>query len=246
MDNKTQEYTKLDDILTLGEVAEYLKVSKKTVLRLVHADKIPCAKVAGQWRFLRTVIEDWLIGRMRVVPKNDLARLVEEGDIVPLSRMLKEDLISLNIRPGSKREVLERIARPLLKRGVVRDTGTFVSMLLSREEMVSTAVGEGVALPHVRHPEENAEGGPLICVGVCREGTDFDAHDGKPTRLFFLLYTDSEVVHLRVMSKLVALLRSPDTTERIVGARSREEVLSIMLAAESGLSDNSQSKGGNP
>ena len=70
------------EVMTLSEVAAYLRLAERTVLRMVHKEQIPCAKVASQWRFLRSMIDDWLITKMQVVPKNDLARLIEGGEEV--------------------------------------------------------------------------------------------------------------------------------------------------------------------
>jgi excisionase family DNA binding protein len=61
------------DVMTLSEVASYLKVAERTVLRMVHGGEIPCAKVGGQWRFLRTVVDDWLLSRMSLTPSGEMA-----------------------------------------------------------------------------------------------------------------------------------------------------------------------------
>ena len=106
--------------------------------------------------------------------------------------------------------------------------------ICSRENMVSPAVGRGVAIPHVRNPADNRSGGPLICIGICREGTDFDALDNKPTYLFFLVYTDSEVVHLRVMAKLTAIVREEAFLKRIINSRRAEEIVALLIKKEQG------------
>ena len=66
MDTENREQK---EVMTLGEVASYLKVAERTVLRMVHNGEIPCAKVGGQWRFLRTVVDDWLISRITFPPR---------------------------------------------------------------------------------------------------------------------------------------------------------------------------------
>ena len=230
MDIKRQNKTDNSAIMTLTETASYLKVSEKTVMRMIRDKKIPCAKVAGQWRFVRTVLDDWLLKRMNVVPDNNLGVLLRSDNvIVPLSRLLRPEFIIMEIRPGPKRDVLEQLAKPFTAYGIVDDIHAFVRRLCRREGMVSTAIGRGIAIPHVRNPADNPSGGPLLCMGICREGTDFESFDGKPTRLFFLVYTDSEVVHLRVMGKLTGLLHSEETVERIIYASGPHEVLSMVV-----------------
>jgi PTS system nitrogen regulatory IIA component len=221
------------EVMTLAEVAGYLRLAEKTVLRMVHKGQIPCAKVASQWRFLRSMIDDWLTAKMRVVPRNDLARLIESTpDVVPLSRLLKPEFILLNVRPGSKETVLRQLVEPLVRAGVLERAQPFLEKLLDRERIVSTAVGKGVAVPHLRNPRENPQGGPILVVGICREGTDFAALDKQKTQLFFLLCTDSEVVHLRVLAKVNRIAARMELMGRLTGTASVEEVLQILIQTD--------------
>lgn len=233
MDKNSQSGTYGDGIMTLGEVASYLRVSEKTVLRMIRDNRIPCAKVAGRWRFIRTVIDDWLLSKMRVMPQNDLGKMVERDyDSVPLSRLIRPDFILLDLKPGTKQEVIEQLAQPFIAHQIVSDKNDFIRRLLGREKMVSTGVGRGIAIPHVRRPGDNRPGGPLLCIGICPDGTDFEALDGKATRLFFLIYTDSEVVHLRVMAKLTAILREDDVVKNIINSKSADEIVALLLQQE--------------
>lgn len=219
--------------MTLAEVAAYLRLAEKTVLRMVHKGQIPCAKVASQWRFLRSMIDDWLIAKMQVLPRNDLARVIESSpDTVPLSRLLKEEYILLNLRPGSKEEVLHQLVEPLVRTGLVEQEQIFLDKLLDRESIVSTAIGRGIAIPHLRNPDENPRGGPNLVVGICREGTDFAALDQGKTHLFFLLCTDSEVVHLRVLAKVNRIAARKETMVQLKEAKSADEVLRVLVRAD--------------
>jgi PTS system nitrogen regulatory IIA component len=221
------------EVMTLPEVAAYLRLAEKTILRMVHRGQIPCAKVASQWRFLRSMIDDWLIAKMQVVPRNDLSRLIESSpEAVPLSRLLRSEHVVPNIRPGTKEEVLRQLMQPLLRSRFIDREQPFLDKLLEREGIVSTAVGRGVAVPHLRNPRENPAGGPVLVVGLCRDGTDFDSPDGEETRLFFLICTDSEVVHLRVLAKVNRIARKAEVMSRLVGAGSPAEVLQVLIAAD--------------
>jgi len=225
-----QNSSQLDEILTLGGIANYLKLSEKTVLRMVHEGKIPCAKIASQWRFVKTVIDDWLISKMRVVPKNDLTRLIKsDSEIVPMSRLLRKDFIIMGIKPGSKKDILSQLIEPLVRSRIVGNRIEFLEKLLYREQMASTAIGKGIAIPHIRNPQENPEGGPYLVIGICKAGADFEAFDKNRTFLFFLLYTDSEVVHLRVMGKLSRLLNDDETVVKLIRAKNKDEVIEIIL-----------------
>ena len=221
------------EVMTLAEVAVYLKLAEKTVLRMVHKGQIPCAKVASQWRFLRPMIDDWLTAKMQVVPKNDLARLIESSpDVVPLSRLLTDELTLLDVKPGTKEQVLRQLIQPLIRTRIIDQEQPFLVKLIERERIVSTAVGRGVAIPHLRNPRENPGGGPVLVVGICRRGTDFDSLDGKKTQVFFLLCTDSEVVHLRVLAKVNRIAGREATLQQLTRAETVEEVLRVLIRAD--------------
>ncbi len=223
----------IEDIMTLAEAAEYLKLSEKTVLKMAQRGEIPAAKIASQWRFRRQVLEDWLTSRMKVIPETDMARVVESGtDLLPISRLISEDYVVMDIRAGSKEEVLSQLIAPLVRNDVISDKEAFLKKLMQREQMASTALGQGVAIPHIRQPQENPAGLPDLVVGICREGTDFEAGDRHRTHLLFLLCTDSEVVHVRIMAKLANILRQPSFVSRLIEARNKDEVVGILIEAD--------------
>lgn len=208
------ELTTHDEVLTLSDAAAYLKLAQRTIHRMISRSEIPCAKVGGQWRFLRSVLDDWLLSRMRVVPQNEVAPLLAgtQGS-VRLSTMLDPACVVDPLSPGDPRTVLRQLARVALASAGSRgssDAATverLVELLLAREKLSSTALGHGVALPHVRRPQDNPVGAPPIVLGVCRSGTAFDAPDGKPVHLLFLVAAQSELVHLRVLKRITLLFR---------------------------------------
>ena len=108
MDNKDPNSleSRGQQIMTLSELAEYLRVAEKSVVRMVKRGDIPGAKVASQWRFVRDVIDDWLMSRMQSIPPSDLTRFLETAERVPLSRLTSPALIAPTLEPGSKQDVL--------------------------------------------------------------------------------------------------------------------------------------------
>ncbi len=221
-----------NEIMTLSEVASYLKIAEKTVSRMITRGEIPCTKVASQWRFMKSMIDDWLISRMNVVPQNDLAKILENPEgLIPFTRLTSEELILDNLKPGSKKDILSQLIVPLVNQEIIEDADDFLRKLLTREKMVTTGIGRGVAIPHLRHPKENPGGGPRMVVGICKAGTDYESMDGKLTHLFFLLVSDSEVVHLRVLAKLNQILREADFVARLTNAK-KTDVLPILVEGE--------------
>ncbi|HUV07978.1 MAG TPA: PTS sugar transporter subunit IIA [Spirochaetia bacterium] len=221
------------DIMTLSELAAYLKLAEKTVLRLVHRREIPSFKVASQWRFKRSLIDEWMMTKIQGMPSSDLARLIEsDHENVPLSRLINKDTIIMDLRPGSKEDVLRQLIQPLIRESAIAIEDDYLKMLLDRERMASTALSMGVAIPHIRNPRENPSGGPYLTIGICRGGTDFQALDGAPTFLFILLCAERETVHLRIMAKITLFLRRQSIIKKLISAGTEEEILSLFLHEE--------------
>jgi excisionase family DNA binding protein len=220
-----------DNIMTLGEMADYLKIAKRSLLRMAQRGDIPSTKIASQWRFMRSVIDDWMISRMKNLPRGELEKLVQTERLpMPLYRLLPTELVRLDIQPGSKKEVLEQLTDALVKAGLLAEPKEFVSKLLEREEMVSTAIFPGIALPHFRKPEECPLPEPRIVLGLCREGTDFDSLDGRSTQALFLICANNVVIHLKVIAELALLFRRTNLVERLLSARDARQVLEVLFA----------------
>ena len=185
MDRKGQTGTAEDlqhqvneSLMTVGDLAAYLRVAEKTVLRMVGRGDLPGTKVSGQWRFMRSVIDEWLMSGMRTAVNDDLFALLGQDDVsVPLSRLLNESSIVVDLQPTEPRELLSALVQPLFKQGVVSDAEAYLEALLRREGLVSTALGGGVALPHSREPGVGLRGSGLVC-GICSQGVDFSAPGG--------------------------------------------------------------------
>jgi len=208
-----------DNVMTLAEMADYLKIAKRSLLRMAQAGDIPGTKIASQWRFMRSVIDDWMISRMKSLPAGELEKLIQSDKVpLPLYRLLPVELVGLDIRPGGKKQVLEQLLDVLAGGGLPVDRRVFLHKLLDREDMVSTAIFPGIALPHFRKPEECPLPEPRVVLGVCRQGTDFDSLDGRPTHVFFLICAGNVVVHLKIIAELALLFRRASLVEELLAA----------------------------
>lgn len=217
--------------MTLSEVALYLKISEKSVLRMVHKNEIPCAKIASQWRFEKSLIDLWVRSKMRSVPKSDIESLIEfNPSIVPLSRLVDINLIIMNLISDSKEGILSQIVHRMVLHGICKDSDNFQRKLLLRENMISTAIGNGIAIPHLRNPSENlGNDASKLVIAICPEGTDFNSFDGEKTYVFFLLRTSHEIVHLRIMAKLNKMLKTTDVVSNFIKSESSEDIMSFLI-----------------
>ena len=101
----------------------------------------------------------------------------------------------------------------------------------AREEEMSTAIGEGIAIPH-----GHVDKGPAIqgVMGICREGIDFDAPDGEPVRLILLIATpqDKRDLHLKVLASLSRMMSNPKIRNRLIAALSPEDAMEVIESEE--------------
>lgn len=229
-ENQNSAKISYDEIMTLPEIAEFLKIGEKTVTKMVQEGKLPGTKIGGQWRFMREIVREWLTRQMQAVPQNELYSLIEtEPRIVPLSRLITEDYIILDLKPGSKSSVLKQLMTPLEKNGVIDDPDDFLDKLIAREKMMTTAIAPMTAFPHPRDPSEWNIREPRIVLGRCKAGTDFKSLDGKPTHVFFLICAGSDIAHLRILAKTALLGRDEDIIRRIIEAGTTSDINRILI-----------------
>ena len=100
-----------DEIMTVSELSDYLKIGEKSLLRMVNKGDLPGLKVGSQWRFPKVVIDDWLTSRMRHTADEAIVDVVRKTDTnIPLSRLMYPGKVILDIRPGTKDEILRQLA----------------------------------------------------------------------------------------------------------------------------------------
>lgn len=141
---------------------------------------------------------------------------------------LKEEWIIAELKGKEKSSVLRELSSVLVKPCGVSSEEDLLQVLLEREKLGSTGIGEGVAIPHgrLKHLETF-----FISFGRSREGVDFDSIDHKPSRLFFLVMApeNSAVNNLKLLSRIVTLLKDPSFKKRLMEARTQSELFQIIF-----------------
>ena len=221
------------EIMTLAELANYLKVAEKTVVRMAREGKIPATKVASQWRFMRSMVDGWLEKRMQPVTPTNLFELLKHApEVVPVSRLVAPELMIFDIKPGPVPKVLEQLIKPLEKNGIVEDSKQYLKMLIKREELHSTAIAPHVAIPHARSPASSTLKTSALVVGICPDGVAFGAGDEEKTNVFLLICSEDDVVHLRLLAKISRLLAQKNIIKRLRTSTNSEQVIGLLAEAE--------------
>lgn len=136
---------------------------------------------------------------------------------IEIRELARRDLIFADIDGSDRTEVLSELASMLVEHGITQRADRLYEALWEREELQSTGVGAGVAIPHCKvRGLKNV----VMAVATCSQEVDFDAPDGQPVRLIFLLLSPakSAVVHLKSLACLSAWLRErPELAEQLTG-----------------------------
>jgi fructose-specific phosphotransferase system IIA component len=149
-----------------------------------------------------------------------------------ITSLLNADAIRLELQSRQKVPALREVAELLAQSKCVSNFEAFFSEILQRERVSNTALGHDVAIPHARTDQCSDI---LIAVGRSREGVDFEAKDGQPVRLIFLIGTPKQMVtdYLRVVGTLARLLRQDDLRQQLLEAPDAAAFIKIIEAAES-------------
>ncbi len=144
-----------------------------------------------------------------------------------ISEILNEDLLIPNLQSKNKKGVLEELAGVLVAQGKLPDLETVVEVLLDREKLGSTGIGDGIAIPHGKIKKL---GGVVASFGRSLEGVDFESIDQKPTHLFFLLVApeNSAGIHLKALARISRLLKDTHFRKRLMEAECKEEIFQII------------------
>jgi len=218
------------DILTLQEIADYLKIVPKTVTRMIGRNEIPCMKVAGQWRFKRSVIDMWLNSRMNFSEEHQFAQLMDvPGTVLQLSRLIQSPYMLFDLQSNTVEETLWELTAPLQEQGLVSDREGLVQQLLAREEMVTTSFAQGTAFPHLREVKQVPPGFPPIIMGISKKGITYGNLHGEATHILFLLMAPNETTHLRILSRLARFSQKEGMKESLLAAATPSEVSRLLL-----------------
>ena len=141
--------------------------------------------------------------------------------------ILNKDCIIPELRSKNKKEVLEELTGALLNSKANLDKEALVAVLLERERLGSTGIGDGIAIPHGKVQDLDEL---VLSFGRSTEGIEFDSMDGRPTHLFFLLIApeNSAGIHLRALAKISRLLKSGHFRQRLLEAETSEALFQVI------------------
>lgn len=208
-----------DDILTIEEVAKYLRVSERTVYDWAQKGEIPAGKIGTVWRFKKSEIENWVNAH--------LSSNIDKNENIQIRNILSPDRIVF-INQSSKRDALVQLSDVLATAPQVKDASELTSEIIKREELMSTGIGFGIAIPHVRLASVTDL---VMAVGVCKKPIeDFEAFDGLPVNIMFMIAAsyNQHSYYLKTISHISGKLKDEDLRKAIIEAESEIDVYNLL------------------
>lgn len=151
-----------------------------------------------------------------------------------ISELLSPQTIKVNLTAGQRDEVLKELVEQIAElQGQPAAQQTLLRALQEREQLHSTGIGDGVALPHARNALVGLVDHPIIVFGRHEKGVPYGAIDGAPARLFFLLIAPTVTQHLAILARVSRLLRDSRLRNALLTAERAEKVIALIKEAES-------------
>lgn len=226
-----------NDTMDVEQLAAYLQRDVREVGKLASRGVLPGHKVGGQWRFTRAEINHWVATQLPGYTEPELSALersgVRTGDREPLlADLLSLATIAVPLAASTKASVLRELVTLAEQSWVVYDAPAVLESVRAREEMGSTLLPDGVAIPHLRRPLPAALGEPVMAFARTTSGIPFGGPRGELADLFFLVLSRDDATHLRVLARLTRVLMQPGLTEQLRAAETPAEALDLLVATE--------------
>ncbi len=218
--------------LSVKDAAGVLNVSEKTIYRWIKQAVIPAYRINEQYRFNRTELLEWATSRRIQVSPTIFAEGEPSSTPLPsLLEALRAGGVAYRVSGRDQASVLQSIVEFLQLPEEV-DREFLYKVLLARESLGSTGIGDGIAIPHVRNPVVLHVFKPTVTLCFLENAIDFHAIDGKPVRILFTLISPSVRAHLHLLSRLGFVLRNQAFKDALEREASRDELMQTLSSAE--------------
>ena len=228
-------------LLDLEEVANYLHLTPADIEQRVKNCEIPFEKRGDRIVFRKAEIDAWASQRILGLPGQRLAdyhqettrftrKLLPQAAILP--EMLQSGAVASAMTSKTKASVLRDLVALAEKTGCLSDSKALLASLEAREELCSTALPGGLALPHPRSHDPYLFETSFIVVGRPVQEIHFGAPDGQPTHLFFLICCQDDRLHLHTLARLCLIVQKTKLLDRLREAPDAGTMRDSIIAAE--------------
>lgn len=216
--------------LRIKDLVELLAVPEKSIRQWVKENQIPHHVISHQVRFNRTEINEWILDAKPELASK-LLGLSIAGRPTRLTDLLRLGGIHYDL-PGRTVEDVFKNALESFRTPEGLSKADLLATLIDREDLMTTAVGRGIAIPHPRNPIITKVEDARVAIFLLKKPADFGALDGRPVHVLFLVLAENPRRHLEVLSKISYLCQIPEFLDRLETRRPEEEILEFIRAKE--------------
>lgn len=209
------------EILTLEEVATYLRVSERTVYDWANKGEIPCGKLGTTWRFKRSEVEKWVDSKLTQPKKAVRTEAITLQDVLTPDRVLMLDCTK-------KEEALNALIDCLGTAPEVKNTEELRREVFEREELMSTGIGFGIGVPHVRLASVTDL---VLAVGVnSREIEDYASLDERPVQIICMVAArdNQHTQYLKALAAISSLMKESSVRDALLAAEDSAAVYQLL------------------
>lgn len=217
--------------LTIKDLTELLNISEKTIRRWIKQGSIPAYRIQGQYRFNKSEILEWATARKL----NLSTSIFPEPEGVPVTGLadaLTAGGIFYRINGSDKKTALQAVVENM-RLPDAADRSLLLQFLLAREDVASTGIGDGIAIPHVRNPLVLNVHEPMITLCFLEKPINFFSLDGQPVFCLFTIVAPTVRTHLYLLSRLAFALRNPEFKNAVIHQYSRDIIMETVRRVES-------------
>ncbi len=211
-----------NEILTIEEVAIYLRVSERTVYDWAQKGKIPCGRLGSSWRFKRTEILKWIENKLGATSKT------QSPEPITLDQVINEERCVL-LDSENKEHALNQMIAILAKTEEVESEKELHEAIYRRESLMSTGIGLGIGIPHARIPSVSSI---VMVLGICKNPIiDYNGIDDEPVNLIAMVAAgkDQHSKYIRLLAVLCSQLKKVEIRDKLVSAKNSSELFEIMM-----------------
>lgn len=226
--------------VSVKDAARMLNVSEKSIYRWIKQSVIPCYKINEQYRFNRTELLEWATAqRIQVSPDIFVESDTSAVALPCLVAAIKAGGIIYRLGGKDNASVLRSIVDNMQLPEEV-DREFLYQVLLARESLGSTGIGNGIAVPHVRNPVVLHVSKPTVTLCFLETPIDFKAIDGKPVNILFTIVSPTVRAHLHLLSRIGFVLRDKGLQDALQRQAPREELMESLDRAEAQVPDRKE------
>lgn len=214
--------------MTINETAKLLKVSPNVIQEMIKDDVFTAIKKGNTQKIDKNEVDEWLAQ----LNENEAQSLAMKRTVCRFQDYLFPENILLDFHADNKYDAIAKLSIHAKEQKVVRDHRWLYEVVVAREDLVSTAVGNGVALLHPRHHHPSKIKKPCILFGRADQGVEFDAPDNKHVNLLFMLLLHNDKQHLFSLSYISKFILQIDNITALNKAQTSDDIINLLTISK--------------